>query len=588
MTLASYDIKDKVLLPFRNEVKLQMGKIKQYYKKYKSQKERGRDYFKWLLGYTKPYLLRIAVLMIISVAWTYLGIEYSVMSQKIIDMAGKGYITKTSIAVFMILIMIILIGESVQNLFSAMLNERYSFGIRKQVYDKIIRSIWIGTQKFHTGDMMTRMTSDAGNIANGMVNVIPNIIVFLIELALVFFTLYQNSRFLAVSALFLTPIGILLAYALGRRLKKYQVKVQESETAYRSFIQESLANILIVKAFSSEDRFSDDLTTLRNNRFHWVWKKSKLSAASNLVMGGTFQLGYMFAFIYAAGQISRHEITFGTMTLFLTLFGRIQSPIASLMRELPGVVSIFASAGRIMDIQDIPLEERIEQSGLEGAMGVAVQNLSFAYDKDYIFTDVNFDIKPGDFVGIVGKSGIGKTTLIRLLMNFISPSEGSIRYYDDAGHTMDLSATVREFVSYVPQGNTLFSGTIRKNIMIGKEDASDEEIWQALDMAVCREFVEKLPKGLDTVIGEKGVGLSEGQAQRLGLARALIRKSNFIVLDEATSALDEITESQLLKKLAEMTPRPTCILITHRKSVLDYCNREFVLEDGNVKVKDIG
>lgn len=565
-----------------------MGKIKQYYQKYKSQKERGRDYFKWLLMYTKPYILRIAILMLISVAWTYIGIEYSILSQKIIDMAGNGYITKTSIVVFMVLIVIMLVGNAVKTLLTAMLNERYSFGIRKQVYDKIIRSIWLGTQKFHTGDMMTRMTSDAGNIANGMVNVIPNIIVFLIELILVFFTLYKNSRFLAISALFLTPIGVFLAYVLGRRLKKYQIKVQESETAYRSFIQESLANILIVKAFSSEDRFSDDLTTLRNNRFHWVWKKSKLSAASNTVMGGTFELGYMFAFIFAAGQISRHEITFGTMTLFLTLFSRIQSPIASLMRELPGVVSIFASAGRVMDIQEIPFEERIEQKDLEGAMGVAVKDLSFAYDKDYIFTDVNFDIKPGDFVGIVGKSGIGKTTLIRLLMNFISPSKGSIRYYDDAGHTMDLSATVREFVSYVPQGNTLFSGTIRKNILIGKDDATDEEIWQALDMAVCREFVEKLPKGLDTVIGEKGVGLSEGQAQRLGLARALIRKSNFIVLDEATSALDEITESQLLKKLSEMTPRPTCILITHRKSVLDYCNREFVLEDGNVKVKDIG
>ena len=565
-----------------------MGKLKQYYKKYKKQKDRGRDYFKWLFIYTKPYVGRIVALMLISVIWTYIGIEYSIMSQKIIDMAGNGYITKSSIAVFMATIGVMLVGQAVEDLLSAMLNEKYTFGIRKQVYDKIIRSVWLGTQKFHTGDLMTRMTSDAGNIANGMVKVIPNIIVFIIELILVFFTLYKNSKFLAIAALFLTPVGMILAYALGRKLKRYQVKVQESETAYRSFIQESLANILVVKAFSSEDRFSDELATLRGNRFHWVWKKSKLSAVSNLVMSGTFQLGYMFAFIYAAGQISRGEITFGTMTLFLTLFSRIQAPIASLMRELPGVVSIFASAGRVMDIQDIPLEDRSEEKSIDGSMGVKVKDLSFAYDNDYIFTNVNFDIKPGDFVGIVGKSGIGKTTLIRLLMNFITPSSGDICYYDNLGNEMQLSATVREFVSYVPQGNTLFSGTIRKNIQIGKQDATDEEIWEALDMAVCREFVEKLPKGLDTVIGEKGVGLSEGQAQRLGLARALIRKSNFVVLDEATSALDEITESQLLKSLSELTPRPTCILITHRKSVLDYCNREFVLEDGNVRVKDIG
>ncbi|MCR5772113.1 MAG: ABC transporter ATP-binding protein/permease [Butyrivibrio sp.] len=565
-----------------------MGKLKQYYKKYKSQKARGRDYFKWLYTYTKPYLGRIIALMIVSVLWTYIGIEYSIVSQKIIDMAGNGHITKSAIIVFMVLIIIMLVGQAFEDLFAALLNEKYSFGIRKQVYDKIIRSVWLGTQKFHTGDMMTRMTSDAGNIANGMVRVIPNIIVFLIELILVFSTLYTSSKLLAVTALFLTPIGIVLAYALGRKLKKYQIKVQESETAYRSFIQESLANILVVKAFSGEDRFSDELTNLRNSRFNWVWKKSKLSAASNLVMSGTFQLGYMFAFIYAAGQISRGEITFGTMTLFLTLFGRIQAPIASLMRELPGVVSIFASAGRVMDIQEIPLEDRFTDRDIKGTIGVKVNNLSFAYDKDFIFSDISFDIKPGDFVGIVGKSGIGKTTLIRLLMNFITPSSGDVYYYDTLGSKMQLSATVREFVSYVPQGNTLFSGTIRKNIQIGKEDATDEEIWEALDMAVCREFVEKLPNGLDTVIGEKGVGVSEGQAQRLGLARALIRKSEFVVLDEATSALDEDTESLLLKRLSELTPKPTCILITHRKSVLDYCNREFVLEDGSIKVKEIG
>ena len=565
-----------------------MNKVKKYIKKYRDSKERGRDYFKWLLSYTKPYMSRIILLMIISIALTYVGIGYSVASKQIIDMAGNGKITVPSIIAFMVLMALTLVSGPVVNLFFDMIYEKYSFGIRKQVYDKIIRSVWLGTQKYHTGDMMTRMTSDAGNIANGMVNVIPNIIVFLIQLVMVFFILFVYSPILAIVALFLTPVGILGAYILGSKLKFYQVKVQESETAYRSFIQESLANVLIVKAFSGEDRFSSELSELRENRYGWVWKKNKLSFGSNMVMNGTFQLGYAFAFIYAASQISEGKITFGTMTLFLTLFGRVQAPIAALAQQLPGVVSIFASAGRVMDIQDIPLEESNDESDIKGTLGVKVNDISFAYDRDDVFTDVSFDIKPGEFVGIMGESGIGKTTLIRLLMNFITPSKGEIFYYDTNENKMSLSATVRQYVSYVPQGNTLFSGTIRKNIQIGKEDATDEEIWNALDMAVCKEFVEKLPEGLDTIIGEKGMGLSEGQAQRLGLARALIRKSNFVILDEATSALDENTESQLLKHLSEMTPRPTCILITHRKSVLDYCDREFVLEGGNVKVKDIG
>lgn len=565
-----------------------MNKVKKYIKKYRESKERGRDYLKWLFSYTKPYMGRIVLLMVFSIVTTYVGIAYSVASKQVIDMAGDGHITIRSIIAFLLLLFIMLAGHPIIDLFTAMLYEKYTFGIRKQVYDKLIRSIWLGTQKFHTGDMMTRMTSDAGNIANGMVNVIPNIFVLLIQLVMVFFILYFYSPILAVVALFLTPLGIVGAYILGSRLKMYQIKVQESETAYRSFIQESLANILIVKAFSSEDRFSEELTELREKRFSWVWKKSKLSSASNFVMNGTFQLGYAFAFVYAAGLIAEGKITFGTMTLFLTLFGRVQAPIASLAQQLPGVVSIFASAGRVMDIQDIPLEEHKDDTNIDGTFGVSVDGITFAYDRDNIFTNVSFDIKPGEFVGIMGKSGIGKTTLIRLLMNFIIPSSGSIKYYDTKNHIMDLSATVREYISYVPQGNTLFSGTIRKNIQIGKEDATDEEIWEALDLAVCKEFIEKLPEGLDTVIGEKGMGLSEGQAQRIGLARALIRKSNFIILDEATSALDENTESQLLKQISEMKPRPTCILITHRKSVLDYCNREIVLSDGNLKVKDIG
>ena len=565
-----------------------MNKLKKYVRKYREDRERGRDYFKWLFSYTKPYLWRIVILMIIGVASTYVSIGYSVASKQIIDLAGNGHITTLSIIIFMLLMLLMLVGRPFTELFTAMLYEKYTFGIRKQVYDKIIRSEWIGTQRFHTGDMMTRMTSDAGNIANGMVVVIPNIIVLLIQLVMVFAILYIYSPILAIAALFLTPVGVIAAYILGRRLKRYQIKVQESETAYRSFIQESLANILIVKAFSGEDRFSKELAVLRENRFFWVWKKNKLSSASDFAMNGTFQLGYMFAFIYAAQQIAEGKITFGTMTLFLTLFSRVQAPIASLAQQLPGVVSIFASAGRVMDIQDIPLEVRIEEHNINGTMGVVVKNLSFAYDRDYIFNNVNFEIKPGEFVGIVGKSGIGKTTLIRLLMNFITPSSGSINYFDNNGNEMQLSRTVREYISYVPQGNTLFSGSIRKNIKIGKEDATDEEIWEALDLAVCKEFVELLPEGLDTVIGEKGIGLSEGQAQRLGLARALIRKSDFIILDEATSALDESTESLLLKQLSNMNPRPTCILITHRKSVLDYCNREFVLEDGNLNVRSIG
>ncbi len=559
-------------------------RFKRYLNKYREDKARGRNYFNWLMHYTKPYMWKIILLMIISIAMTYVSIGYAVASQKLIDMAGKGHITKTAIALFMGLMVSMLIINTAIELANVMVNEKYTFGIRKQVYDKLLRSEWLGTQQFHTGDMMTRMTSDAGNVANGMVNVIPEIIVLLIQLVMVFITLYINSPFLAIFALFLTPFGMVIAFLIGRKLKKLQIKVQETETAYRSFIQESLANILIVKAFSNEDRFSEQLADLRENRFFWVWKKSKLSSLSNLVLNGTFQVGYVFAFVYAAGQIANGEITFGTMTLFLTLFSRIQAPIASLANQLPGVVSVFSAASRIMDIQDISDEKRELPVNMEGSVGVRVSDVSFAYGKKNVLENVSFNIEPGDFAAIIGQSGIGKTTLIRGLLNFISSQSGNIEYYDKHGHKAHASASVREFISYVPQGNTLFSGTIRDNVLMGKPDATEAEIWEALDMAVCRDFLEKLPDGIDTVIGEKGVGISEGQAQRIAIARALIRKSPFLILDEATSALDEKTEAEFLKKFDEISPRPTCLLITHRSSILKYCNKELIIDNGCVTV----
>lgn len=562
-------------------------KLKKYINKYRQEKERGRDYFKWLMEYTKPYMWKIIVLMIVSIGFTYVSIFYAVVSQRLIDMAGNGHLNGSTIALFMFLMTLSLVVNTVVDLATAMVNEKYTFGIRKQVYDKLLNSSWLGTQKFHTGDMMTRMTSDAGNVANGMVNVVPEIIVLVIQLISVFVTLYINSHFLAFFALFLTPVGLLIAYIIGRKLKRLQIKVQESETAYRSFIQESLANILVVKAFSNEDRFSENLVELRENRFYWVWKKNKLTTASHMVLNGTFQLGYMFAFVYAASQIAQGQITYGTMTLFLTLFARVQSPMASLARQLPGITSIFAAAGRIMDIQDISNENRLESVEMDGAVGVSVEDVSFAYDKDDVLKNINFEIKPGEFAAIIGKSGIGKTTLIRLLMNFVDAGKGQIKYYDNSGHSTLTSATAREFISYVPQGNTLFSGTIRDNVLMGKLDATEEELWEALDIAVCREFIEKLPKGLDTVVGEKGVGLSEGQAQRIALARAMIRKAPFIILDEATSALDESTEAELLEKLGAVNPKPTCLLITHRNSILEYCSKELVIKDGELEVQEL-
>ena len=239
-----------------------------------------------------------------------------------------------------------------------------------------------------------------------------------------------------------------------------------------------------------------------------------------------------------------------------------------------------------MDIQNIALEKHEENVSLQTGIGVSVKDLTFGYNKDIVLQDISFEIHPGEFVAIVGESGIGKTTLIRLLMSFAAPNKGIIEYSDKDGRTMEANADVRRFISYVPQGNTLFSGTIRSNILMGKADASEEELMQAIELSSSQSFINEMEDGLDTVIGEKGLGVSEGQAQRIAIARALIRKSPFIILDEATSALDEVTELKVLGGLRKLTPRPTCLLITHRRSVLQYCDRELKIENHNMRECD--
>ncbi len=552
-----------------------MGRVKELW----NDRDNQLRYFKWLMYYSKPYAWKIMLLMSIDLLTTLVSLKMVTLSKTIIDNATNGQSFKTAIIVYIILMISMQAVGVFSGIFSTMLNEKFGFGIRKQVYEKIIRSHWLDIKKYHTGDLMTRLTSDAGAIADGIINTIPSVIRLSIELVLVFFTLFRYSPMLALFALLVAPVSALTCWWLGRKLKRLQVKVQESEALYRSFLQESMANLLIVKAFANEDYASERLTNLRENRFYWVFKRTKLSMASSVIMGFSFQLGYIAAFTYGALQVSLKAITYGTMSVFLALVNRVQSPIMGLAKTVPQVVSILASAGRVIEIQNIPEEKSLPTDMARENIGVKVNDLTFGYTDETVFENVNLDIKPGEFVAIIGESGIGKTTLVRIIMSFTSSLTGSVDFYNAYGEGVVANSGTREFIAYVPQGNTLFSGTIRENIRMGKLDATDEEMWEALRLASGEEFVRNLPGGLDCVIGERGHGISEGQAQRIAIARAFVRKSPFLILDEATSSLDENTELQVLKGLQELNPRPTCLIITHRKSILPICDREIKIEN---------
>ena len=555
-----------------------MGKIKKIWQ------DRGNQYryAQWLWQYSRPYLGKILLVMVFGLLETIASLLMVQISKEIIDHATFGNAFVRLMVVYVLLMLGMQAVTVISSLVSTMLTERFSFGIRKQIYEKIIHSHWMDVKKYHTGDLMTRLTSDAGNVADGIIGTIPSIIQLAVELLLVFFTLFYYSPMLAMFALLVAPVAALSSWWLGKKLRKLQVKVQESEAAYRSFLQESLANLLIVKAFANEDYSTERLTQLREERFHWVYRRTKMGVASSTVMSLAFQTGYIVAFCYGAIQISRKMITYGTMSVFLTLVNRVQAPVMGLAQQIPKVVSILASAGRIMELQQIPLEMKTDTQIPSARIGVEIKDMTFGYTDETVLENVNLRIGPGEFVAIIGESGIGKTTLIRIIMSFMSNIRGSVTFFNEKGDLELANAATRKFISYVPQGNTLFSGTVRENIRMGKLDATEEEMYEALKLASGYEFVMGLPKGIDTVIGERGHGLSEGQAQRIAIARAFLRKAPFLILDEATSALDEKTELEVLQGLKELSPRPTCLIITHRKSILPYCDRELQIVDKQV------
>lgn len=557
-----------------------MQKLIHFLKDWRNQSK----YMVWLLRYSKPYIPKIMLLLFFDIAASLIGVGMAVISKDIIDSATSGAMIKRAIILYILAILVSLAITAFTNLISIAVNERFSFGIRKQIYEKIIRSYWTDIMKYHTGDLLTRLTSDAGNIADGLINVIPTIIRLIIELIVTFFTLFYYQPMLACFALVMSPVVTVVCFILGRKLKALQVKVQESESEYRSFIQESLSNLLVVKSFTNEEYATDRLVQLRDQRFYWVFKKNRLSVASTSIMSLSFNLGYIGAFVFGAVQLSRKAITYGMMSVFLTLVNRIQAPIMALGQYIPKIVSILASAERIIEIQDIKLEEKPDEHITAENIGIDISNLTFGYNEETVLDDISLSIKPGEFVAIVGRSGIGKTTLIKLIMSFMSNMEGLIEFYNSMGEKETANAGTREFISYVPQGNTLFSGTIRENIRMGRLQATENEMMEALKLAAAYDFVMELPNGLDTVIGERGHGISEGQAQRIAIARALVRKAPFLIFDEATSSLDEKTELAVLKGLQNLKPRPTCLIITHRRSVLKYCDREINIDNKKLLV----
>lgn len=545
-------------------------KIKKIYINRKNNKK----YFKWLIKISKSYKKEIFIIIFLNTIITLIGVFSSVANKYVVDMASSFssnmYI---SIAIVIILSLMSLGLSAFSSIFNTYFIEKFSFGFRKNIYEELMNSRWNLIKKYHSGDILTRLTTDINNVSDGMFSIVSFVISLIVQLVSAFLLLMHYDASLAIFAIILGPFTAFISVLFGVKLKKIQDMVQKSESKYRSFLQENISNISVIKAFSYEKESQKKLDKLRDERLYWVMKKSKISTFANFFMGFAFSFGYLFAFILGAIKLSQNNITYGTMTAFLSLVSQVQRPIVSLANIIPKIISILASSGRIIEINTLEKEESSINLNLKGVVGLKIKDLDFSYENKEIMKNFNLIIKPGEIVAIMGHSGVGKTTLINLILYFLKQNKGTIEFFDKYGNKESISSNTRKIISYIPQGNTLFSGSILENLRVGKEEASVEEMEEALKNSCALEFVNSLKDGLNTIIGEHGYGLSEGQAQRISIARALIKKSQFMILDEATSSLDMDTELGIIKNIMNLKDRPTCLIITHRKSILKYCNR---------------
>lgn len=528
---------------------------------------------RWLLWQFKPHRGKIVLLVLLQCVVSVLGVASVVVNKYLVDRATEGLNLAWGIGIMLGATALTVVINLFVQMWMITFNEKCSFSIRTAVYKKLLRTRMQKLRGFHSEDVLTRLTSDVEKVSAGILHILINGMGTFVKLISAFLLLYYYDPRLALVVLLIAPIGAGTFLLLSGKMRYVQENYQKSEASYRVFLQENLKNMEVVKAFSGEAQSEEKLLQLRDERLRWTVKLRRLQTVTRTVVHVTFTMGTTIAFLAGVVQIAEGAITYGTMTAFLSLVGQVQTPVLSLGEMARRFIAVMASVPRIREVESLEQDESAEGTTVaENSVAIRGEKLTFSYDKEEIFRDFSFKVAPGEMVAVTGQSGAGKTTLIKLLLGFATADAGKLVLETKDGE-LPVSAATRQYFSYVPQGNTLFQGTIRENLQMAENTADDGALWAALEKACAKEFVENLPQGLDTPIGERATGISEGQAQRIAIARAMLRKAPVVIFDEATSALDEETEEKILQNISRQDSDTAYIIITHRQKALQYCTK---------------
>ena len=534
-----------------------------------------RKYFHWLWVHSKGARGAILANILLGMLSVGLNLFFIFVCKRLVDIA-TGAVTGRLI-VYTAIVLGVIVLRLLVNAFSVRLenltSSKMGFNIRKDLYSNLLQAEWLGKERRHSGDTVNRLESDVNTVTDVICSDAPQALTTIIQLLAAVVFLCTLEWKLALLLVVMTPLFMVFSKVFFRRLREMTLDIRNTESAVQSHLQESLQHRLVIQSMENESRMEGRLDDLQDREYGQIKERTRFNIFARTMVSAAFSFGYIAAFLWGVYGISRGNITFGIMTAFLQLVGQIQRPVVNLTRQIPSFVYATASIDRLSELEDAPKAEAGEPLMLSGAAGVRMEGVSYRYPdgRRKVLKDLTFDFPPLSRTAIVGETGAGKSTLIRLMLALLKPVKGSVYLYD-SDREVEASPSTRCNLVYVPQGNTLFSGTVRDNLRMGNPAATEEQMREALETAEA-EFVFTLPDGLDTRCGEGGAGLSEGQSQRIAIARGLLRPGSILLLDEFSSSLDPETEAKLMDNLTKKAAGKTMIFITHREKIAAFCDR---------------
>lgn len=537
-------------------------------------------YIKWYIQAARPYWKQMSIMLLCNLLIAGCAVGYVFVSKKLVDVAvalfksgGSGRELGVWAAAMIAIVLVRILLNAVRSFVQTTTEVKFKNALRRRLFDSLMHLRNESAVRLHSGDLLNRMLEDVRVVSSAFAVSIPSLIGTVFQLIAALAYLIILDWRLALVIIVVVPGGIAVGKFVTRRIRNLTSDIRKSDASVQSHLQESIQHLSLLQSLEYTDVSTSELDGLQGTLYGNELKRVKFSITSRMLIGLAMQAGQVITFLWGAFGISTGAITYGMMTAFLQLVGQVQRPIIELSTKLPSLIHSSASIDRLNEIENLPHEEVGDPVLLEGVVGVKLEDVSFAYadsEKD-VLEDFSFDFAPGSRTAIVGPTGVGKSTLIRILLSFLNPRKGKVELYVAGQDPIAVSPSTRCNLVYVPQGNSLFSGTIRENLLMGNPEADDSQLESALRTAAA-DFVFGLPAGLETQCFEAGGGLSEGQAQRIAIARALLRPGSLLLLDEFSSALDAETETKLLERLTTALPDHTMIFITHREKVIEYCN----------------